>query len=80
MKNRAAATLDVTETFPLPRAACILYPAQAGLAWLRAAWTTRRRHARALQYLRTMNDRDLRDLGLTRYDARAIVGGYYRQN
>jgi|tagenome__1003787_1003787.scaffolds.fasta_scaffold18540140_2 uncharacterized protein YjiS (DUF1127 family) len=80
MKNPAAATPDVAATFPLPRAASVLYPVQAGLAWVAVAWTTRRRHTRELQYLCTMNDRDLRDLGLTRGDVRAIVGGYYQQN
>jgi uncharacterized protein YjiS (DUF1127 family) len=78
MKNRLAPTSDVTDALPAYRAKSVLNRAQAVLAWLDSAWTTYRRHVREMRYLEAMSERELRDLGLTRLDVRAIVAGYYR--
>jgi uncharacterized protein YjiS (DUF1127 family) len=80
MKHRLVATPEVNATSTLPRVvSSSLSPMETALAWLGAAWTTYRRHTRGLRDLQAMNDRNLRDLGLTRHDVRAIIGGHYRK-
>jgi len=78
MKNRHAAIPWATATVILPGVASRLLSMQTALAWLGTARTIRARHMRALRSLQAMNDRELRDIGLTPNDVRAIINGHYR--
>jgi uncharacterized protein YjiS (DUF1127 family) len=53
---------------------------RAGYHYFVARWQAHRDHARAISQLRAFNDRDLRDIGLTRLDIRAIANGTYRRD
>jgi uncharacterized protein YjiS (DUF1127 family) len=53
---------------------------RAGYHYFVARWQAYRDHARAMNQLRAFNDRDLRDIGLTRLDIRAIANGTYRRD
>jgi uncharacterized protein YjiS (DUF1127 family) len=48
--------------------------ADGGLAWIRSAVSTWRNRARERQALAAMDDRTLRDLGLTRCEIAAEIG------
>lgn len=45
-----------------------------------ALWTAHRRHAREIQELARLTDRDLWDVGLSRSDLMALEKGSYRRD
>ena len=47
---------------------------------LKTLWAAHRDHPRELSRLRALNDRELRDLGLTRADLAAIAKGTYHRD
>jgi|1185.fasta_scaffold1050838_2 uncharacterized protein YjiS (DUF1127 family) len=80
MKHHFVTTPGAANALPAYRATSVLNRAKAALTWLDAAWAAHRRHVREIRYLEAMDDRDLRVLGLTRVDVRAIVAGHYREH
>ena len=53
---------------------------QARLGRLGAAWTARRKRTREVRDLYLFTERELWDVGLSRFDVRAIADGTYRRD
>ena len=53
---------------------------QARLGRLDAAWTARRKRTREVRDLYLFTERELWDVGLSRFDVRAIADGTYRRD
>jgi uncharacterized protein YjiS (DUF1127 family) len=78
VKAHLTAASEAISALSAPRTTSVVDLVQAALNRLGAAWTAHRRHVQEMSYLQAMDDRQLRDLGLTRLDVRALIGGYYR--
>ncbi len=64
----------------LPAANTWLSSLQAGLSRITSAWGIRRQQRRDGALLRTLSDRELWDLGLSRGDISRVVNGTYRRD
>jgi uncharacterized protein YjiS (DUF1127 family) len=65
---------------PVPAASLWRSRLKAGFDRIRTAWVTRRQQYRDVQLLRGFSDRELSDLGLSRFDISAVARRTYRRD
>ena len=79
LSNQAHSLIDLRQK-PLSDLLRWLLQGRRLMRRLSAAWVARREHARAMAELYRFDDRELRDLALSRADVRAIEEGRVRRD